>query len=73
MCILPAKRISVVAQPPGRMSLVISMAYLTTYRLTRELAHSALPDAPTVSLQEQSRGRLRRGTSQALHRLADRF
>ncbi|HEX6677733.1 MAG TPA: hypothetical protein VF486_22265 [Actinomycetes bacterium] len=55
------------------MSLVISMAYLTTYRLTRELAHSALPDAPTISPQERPRGRVRRGTAQALHRLADRL
>ena len=52
---------------------MISMAYLTTYRLTRELAHSALPDAPTVSPQERARGRLRRGTSLALQRLADRL
>ena len=51
---------------------MISMAYLTTYRLTRELAHSALPDAPVVSSQEPPRGRIRRGAAQALHRLADR-
>jgi hypothetical protein len=55
------------------MSLVISMAYLTTYRLTRELAHSALPDAPTLSPQEPRPRRLRRGTAQALYRLADRL
>ena len=54
---------------------MISMAYLTTYRLTRDLAHSALPDAPTipVSLEEAPRRRIRRGTASALHRLADRL
>jgi len=63
-----------VAQKLREESHVISMAYLTTYRLTRDLAHSALPDAPTipVSLEEAPR-RIRRGTASALHRLADRL
>jgi hypothetical protein len=57
------------------MSHMISMAYLTTYRLTRDLAHSALPDAPTipVSAEEPSRRRFGRGTASALHRLAERL
>ena len=54
---------------------MISMAYLTTYRVTRELAHSALPDAPVVptAVEDPSRRRLRRGAALALHRLADRL
>ena len=54
---------------------MISMAYLTTYRVTRDLAHSALPHAPVVpaAVEGASRGRLRKSTAQALHRLADRL
>lgn len=75
MCKLPPKELSLVAQKLREESHVISMAYLTTYRLTRDLAHSALPDAPTipVSLEEAPRRRIRRGTASALHRLADRL
>ena len=52
---------------------MISMAYLTTYRVTRDLAHSALPHAPVVAVEDASRGRLRKSTARALHRLADRL
>ncbi|HEY2957726.1 MAG TPA: hypothetical protein VGM21_05895 [Actinomycetota bacterium] len=54
---------------------MISMAYLTTYRVTRDLAHSALPNAPVdpTAVANPSRRRLRRGAALALHRLADRL
>jgi hypothetical protein len=50
-------------------------AYVTAQRSTRDLARSALPDAPSVSwaVQAPQRRRLRRGAALALHRLADRL
>jgi hypothetical protein len=49
-------------------------AYVTAQRRTREVALSALPDAPSVpsALPAPQRSRLRRGAALALHRLADR-
>jgi hypothetical protein len=49
-------------------------AYVAAQRSTRDLARSALPDAPLVpaAVQAPQRRRLRRGAALALHRLADR-
>jgi hypothetical protein len=49
-------------------------AYVTAQQSTRDLARSALPDAPLVreAVQAPQYGRLRRGAALALHRLADR-
>jgi hypothetical protein len=50
-------------------------AYVTAQRSTRDLARSALPDAPQVpaAVQAPQFRRLRRGAALALHRLADRL
>jgi hypothetical protein len=50
-------------------------AYVTAQRSTRDLARSALPDAPLVTetVQASQLRRLRRGAAVALHRLADRL
>ena len=50
-------------------------AYVTAQRNTREVALSALPNAPSVpsAVPAPSRRRLRRGAAVALHRLADRL
>jgi hypothetical protein len=50
-------------------------AYVTAQRSTRELAQSALPDAPLVpaAVQAPQLRRLRRGAALALQRLADRL
>ena len=50
-------------------------AYVTAQRRTREVALSALPDAPSIppAVQAPQRRRLRRGAALALHRLADRL
>jgi hypothetical protein len=49
-------------------------AYVTAQRSTRDLARSALPDAPLVPAVPQASQlrRLRRGAALALHRLAGR-
>jgi hypothetical protein len=49
-------------------------AYVTAQRRTREVAGSALPNAPSVppEVPAPQRSRLRRGAALALHRLADR-
>jgi hypothetical protein len=49
-------------------------AYVTAQRSTRDLARSALPDAPLVPAVAQASQlrRLRRGAALALHRLAGR-
>ena len=46
-------------------------AYPTAQRVTRELAHSALPHAPVVPDAKAEGRRLRRSTAITLHRLAD--
>ena len=50
-------------------------AYVTAQRNTREVALSALPNAPSIpaAVPAPSRRRLRRGAAVALHRLADRL
>jgi hypothetical protein len=49
-------------------------AYPTAQRVTRELAHSALPDAPVIPDPRTSGRRLlRRGAAVTLHRIADRL
>jgi hypothetical protein len=49
-------------------------AYATAQRITRELAHSALPDAPVIlDLKTSGRSPLRRGAAVVLHRIADRL
>jgi hypothetical protein len=48
-------------------------AYVTAQRRTREVALSALPNAPSVPSDVPApQRRLRRGAALALHRLADR-
>jgi hypothetical protein len=49
-------------------------AYVSAQRRTREVALSALPNAPSVppDVPAPQRRRLRRGAALALHRLADR-
>jgi hypothetical protein len=50
-------------------------AYVTAQRTTRDVALSALPNAPSIptAVQAPPRRRLRRGATLALHRLADRL
>jgi hypothetical protein len=49
-------------------------AFPTARWLTRNLAHSALPDAPVVpDLDNFGRRQLRRGAAVALHRIAGRL
>jgi hypothetical protein len=49
-------------------------AYVTVQRSTRDLARSALPDAPSIPSDEQApQRRLRRGAALALHKLAGRL
>jgi hypothetical protein len=50
-------------------------AYVTAQRTTRDVARSALPDAPSVpsAVPAPQRRRLRRGAALALHRLAGRL
>ena len=49
-------------------------AYVTAQRSTRDLARSALPDAPSISWDVPAPPRrLRRGAALALQRLADRL
>jgi hypothetical protein len=48
-------------------------AYVTAQRRTREVALSALPNAPSLPSDVPApQRRLRRGAALALHRLADR-
>ncbi len=50
------------------------MAGLLAVQQTRDLAHSALPDAPVQpDRQPVASGRMRRIAALALHRLADRL
>jgi hypothetical protein len=49
-------------------------AFPTARSLTRNLAHSALPDAPVApDLDSFGRRQPRRGVAVALHRIADRL
>jgi hypothetical protein len=49
------------------------VAYPTAQRLTRELAHSALPNAPMVPHVVEASGRVRRSAATTLSRLAGRL
>ena len=46
--------------------------YAMGIHLTRERAHSALPDAPVIPEMLASRPRVRRAAARALRRMADR-
>jgi hypothetical protein len=50
-------------------------AYVAAQRNTRDVALSALPNAPAIpsAVHAPPRRRLRRGAALALHRLADRL